>query len=560
MPKQQCRLNVLESNVTQVIRMLSRIPNLFVDFSLFVSELSGWRRAVAAFSAGLLSCLALPPFYLVPVLIASFGVLVWLIDSACTPGSVQRTSVSKPLWRRALSVFVIGWCFGFGQFLFGLYWISSALLVDATSFGWAVPLSAAVLPACLAFFPAFGLSGAAVIWSRGVGRIALLAIVWTGAEWLRGHVLTGFPWNLIGYVWTETGVMIQSVALVGIYGLGAMTVFAVSAPAVLADKNVSRQVSWLTVGFGATLIAVFGIWGGGRLAVAKYDFYPDVTVRVVQPNIEQHLKWRRDQRHVNFKRLLDLTAAPGASAITHVIWPEAATPYYLGQELARRAEIAAHLLPQQVLLTGTLRRDIGPNGEPRSWNSFLALDDRGRIQNTYDKSHLVPFGEYLPFRGILSAMGIEKITAGLGDYSAGPGRTTLQVTGAPPFSPLICYEVIFPAEVASAHPRPAWLLNVTNDAWYGKSTGPHQHFAMAQVRAVEEGLPLVRAANTGISAIIDPYGRKIAQLGLGEGGVLDAPLPRALGSIPLYARWGDWACTPILLIFALFMRIYRKKY
>ena len=526
-----------------------------------IAGLSGWRRAGVAFMAGALSCLALPPFHLVPILFVSFGTLVWLMDGACNAvRDGGGLAVNLPLRRRVRNVFAVGWSFGFGQLLFGLYWISNALLVDGATFAWAVPLSAAALPAGLAIFPALGLVSAAVIWNQGAGRVLVLAIFWTGAEWVRGHAFTGFPWNLMGYVWADTGAMLQGVALVGIYGLGLITVLLAAAPAVLANSEHRPGLAWTVIGVGLVSVTALWIWGAVRLtgADALSDLHPDVVLRIVQPNIEQRLKWHRSQRRANFERHLDLTSAPGADAITHVIWPEAATPYYLDQDSDRRAEIASRLKPNQVLLAGTLRSDHDASGALRFWNSFVAFDDLGRIQTTYDKSHLVPFGEYLPLRRFLAPFGIEKVTAGFGDYSAGPGRKTLQVSGAPPFSPLICYEVVFPGEVAGDQPRPAWLLNVTNDAWYGFSTGPYQHLAMARVRAVEEGLPLVRAANTGISSIIDPYGRTVAEMGLGEGGVLDAPLPLALENMPLYARFGDWLWAPILLIFAAGARIIRE--
>lgn len=534
--------------------MISRI-------SQKIAGLSGWRRAGVAFVAGALSCLALPPFHFVPVLFVSFGTLVWLMDGACKAvRDGGAAAFNLPLRRRLRNVFAIGWSFGFGQFLFGLYWISNALLVDGATFAWAVPLSAAALPAILAFYPALGLVGAAAIWNHGAGRVLVLAIFWTGAEWVRGHAFTGFPWNLMGYVWADTGPMLQGVALVGVYGLSLITVLLAAAPAVFANSEHRSGLAWTVIGGSLVFVPVLWTWGAVRLTGvdALPNLHPDVVLRIVQPNIEQRLKWHRSQRRANFERHLDLTSAPGADAITHVIWPEAATPYYLDQDLDRRAEIAGRLKTNQVLLAGTLRSDHDPYGALSFWNSFVALDNLGRILTTYDKSHLVPFGEYLPLRRLLAPFGVEKVTAGLGDYSAGPGRKTLQVSGAPTFSPLICYEVIFPGEVAGDQPRPTWLLNVTNDAWYGNSTGPYQHLAMARARAVEEGLPLVRAANTGISSIIDPYGRTVAEMGLGEGGVLDAPLPRPLETAPPYARFGDWLWLPILLIFAAGARIIRE--
>jgi apolipoprotein N-acyltransferase len=515
-----------------------------------IAGLSGWRRAAAAFGAGGLSALALPPFNAVPVLIVSFGVLLWLMDGT------RRARLKR--FHAIVRAFGIGWCFGFGQFLFGLYWISNALLVDAPSFAWAVPLSMAALPAGLALFPAFGLAIAGAVWPSGLGRTALLALVWVGAEWIRGHALTGFPWNLIGYVWTDLGPIAQGAALFGIYGLSLMTVLVMTVPATLVDAGGHFVRAKILVGFCAAAMAALWGWGSLRLADANLGAHSDVVVRVVQPNIPQHLKWRADRRRANFERLLDLTSAGGVDAVTHVIWPEAATPYYLEHNAPRREEIAVRLAPGQVLLTGALRTAFKPGDTRQYWNSLLGLDGSGHVIQAYNKSHLVPFGEYLPLRSVLGRLGFDKLTTGLGDYSVGVGRQTLEVPGVPPFSPLICYEVIFPGAVTAEGSRPSWLLNLTNDGWYGISTGPLQHFAMARMRAIEEGLPLVRSANTGISAVIDSYGRPVAKLGLGQGGIIDVPLPRAAPPPP-YARWGDWMWVPLLLISVFFAWFWRRK-
>lgn len=519
---------------------------------------SGWRRRGIAFAAGALGCAALPPFHAVPLVVVSYVILVWLLDGACGPGAKTRNGVAATAETRTARAFGIGWFFGFGQFLFGLYWISIALLVDAQSFGWAVPLAAVVLPAALAFFPALGIAAAGLFWPAGVGRIFVLAIAWTLAEWARGHAFTGFPWNLIGYVWVESDPLRQSAALMGIYGVGLLTVFGAAAPAVLGGGGFRHRRPWMLVMTGIVLLSALWGWGYQRIGERPVDGVPGVRLRVVQPNIEQHLKWRTDKREQNFERHLTLSAGPGAKGVTHVIWPEAAVPYYLDNDPVRRAMIANRLSDGQILLTGSLRTGTGPTTASKHWNGFLAIDGQGKVVSSYNKSHLVPFGEYLPFRPLLSYIGLETITRGLGDYSAGIGRRTLHVPGAPPFSPLICYEVIFPGDVADSHPRPSWLLNVTNDAWYGNSTGPYQHLAMARIRAVEEGLPVVRSANTGMSAIIDPYGRLVASLGLGVGGVIDGPLPLAVQSITPYAHWGDWILGALLLTFSLATRVFRR--
>jgi apolipoprotein N-acyltransferase len=264
---------------------------------------------------------------------------------------------------------------------------------------------------------------------------------------------------------------------------------------------------------------------------------PGARLRLVQGDIAQTLKWQPEQRARWFRRYLELSARP-ADHIKAIIWPESATPYPLDREPEARRLIARVVPPGGLLLTGSARFDL-ESKPPRAWNSLFALDDTGRILAVYDKHELVPFGEFLPFRTVLGRLGLEKLTQGSIDFQPGPGRVTLTLPGLPPFSPLICYEAIFPGRVVDPHARPDWLLNVTNDAWFGRSSGPYQHLAMARFRAIEEGLPLVRAANTGISVVVDPYGRVQARLDLDVTGVLDAALPAPLPEPP-FARLGLW--------------------
>lgn len=535
-------------------RMMFQIPAT-------IARASGWRRRGVAFAAGAVGCAALPPFHILPLVVVSYVVLVWLLDGACERRSGSRSGSFAANRARAARAFEIGWFFGFGQFLVGLYWISNALLVDSQTFGWAVPLAAGALPAGLAVFPALGIAAAGFFWSAGVTRIFVLATAWAVAEWARGHAFTGFPWNLIGYVWVEVDPVRQSAALMGVYGLGLLTVFVAAAPATLAGAGFRRRGPWGLVAAGLAIFGVLWGWGSLRIADTVPRRVPGVLLRVVQPNIEQSLKWRADKREQNFERHLALSAGAGTDAVTHLIWPEAAVPYYLGSDAVRRAMIANRLSKNQILLAGSLRADVSSTGVRSFWNAFHAVDSQGSVIATYDKSHLVPFGEYLPLRPLFSLVGLEKVAFGLGDYSAGPGRRTLEVPGVPPFSPLICYEIIFPGMVVPrTGPKPSWLLNVTNDAWYGVSTGPYQHLAMARFRAVEEGLPVVRSANTGISAIVDSYGGLVATLGLGEGGVIDGPLPRATSVPTLYGRWGDVILSILLLTFALVGRVFNCKH
>lgn len=492
-----------------------------------LAGLTGWRRALVAFLLGVSATAALPPLYFLPLLVVAFTGLVWLIDGC----------------RSLRAAFGAGWWFGVGHWLSGLYWVANALLTDPARFGWMVVPALAALSAGLAVFP-----GAATATARaapaGVPRVLALALAWVVAEWLRGHLLTGFPWNLIGYAWAFSDAMIQLTALGGAWSLSLITVPAAAMPAVLAGKG-ARPRPWRSVAAVIGLLVV--VWAGGaaRLATVSVEDTPGVRLRIVQPNVAQPHKWQAERRQDLFQRHLRLTVSPGVEDVTHVIWPETAIPYFIARDALRRRAIAAVVPERGVVISGALRTTPEPADPPRIWNSLEAVDPAARVVGTYDKVHLVPFGEYVPFRRFLK---FAKITYGSIDFSAGSGPQTLRLPGLPPFSPLICFEAIFPGEVLRRDDRPQWLLNITNDAWFGMSTGPYQHFASARVRAVEEGLPLVRAANTGISAVVDPLGRVTARLDLGEQGVLDAFLPRALGTLTPYARFGDLTSAGFLLL------------
>ena len=453
----------------------------------------------------------------------------------------------------AAPAFAVGWWFGFGYFIAGLYWTAIAMLSEPERFAWMVPFAVFGLPAILALFPGLAALATWMAGCRSWGRVLALALAWTVAEWLRGHVLSGFPWNLIGYVWSAWPEMIQLAAVTGVYGLGFLTVVLAALPACFGEPTPGRRGRLALAAAGLAVLAM--LWGGGtmRLAGAALETEPGVRLRVVQPNIRQPHKGREELRAAQFATYLRMSSSAGLDRVSHLVWPETALPFYLSREPALARLIGGLLKPGGLLLTGAPRIESGAGRPPRIWNSVHAIDAGGRLVASYDKFHLVPFGEYLPLRRLLERLGVEKITPGALDFSAGLGPRVLALPGLPPVGPLICYEAIFPGRVVAPGARPAWLLNVTNDGWFGLSSGPHQHFAMARMRAVEEGLPLVRAANTGISAVVDPFGRIVARLGLGRSGVLDSVLPRALPAPP-YGRYGDrvvlvLAVVVILLIF-----------
>ena len=492
------------------------------------------RRAGLAFALGAIAAAAFAPVFAFPALAVGFTGLLWLLDGCARAP------------RPARARFWLGWWFGFGYFVPGLYWIALSLLTDAARFWWLVPFCVLGVPAGLALFPALGIWVASSLRLRGIGRAAAFAACWVGAEWLRGTALTGFPWNLAGHTWSFSAAMIQPAAILGAYGLSLWTVGVAALPASWGEAGLTlRHRRAAAVLF---VLMPLGIWGFGAMRLAgapEPDAVPGVRLRLVQAHIAQQLKWREDQRAANLRAHVELSRGPGFDAISHVVWPETATAYFLDSDDGARAAVAGAVPPGGLLLTGALRARREPGQGLQVWNSFHVLDGAGRIVATYDKHHLVPFGEFVPFRGILP---IAKLTAGAVDFSSGPGPRTLAVPGLPPLGPLICYEAIFPGHAVDGANRPDWLLNITNDAWFGESSGPHQHFAAARVRTVEEGLPLVRAASTGISAVVDGHGRVLARLDLGARGVLDAGLPRPLENATVFARFGNLAMVPAFAI------------
>ena len=316
--------------------------------------------------------------------------------------------------------------------------------------------------------------------------------------------------------------------------LGLLTIGAAALPALLAYDNRPRVLA--TIGTGIGLFAALALWGWARVPAAAVATTPGFLVRIVQPNISQREKWSADFAQHNFQHLLELSERPAKPELKLVVWPESATPYPLdyAPEIPRAIGTGA---PQSgYIATGTVRREK-IDGHWHFYNSLQVVDGAGAIVAHYDKSRLVPFGEFMPLRHYLPVNGL---AVGDVDFDAGTGPMSLELPGTPAFSPLICYEAIFPQAAVDPAKRPDWLLNITNDGWFGNSTGPRQHFAMTRARAVEQGLPLIRAANTGISGVVDPYGRVVTSLPLLTEGVIDTALPEKLTKPPLYTRVGDW--------------------
>lgn len=475
----------------------------------------GWRAGATALGLGALAALALPPLHVVPVLLLALPGLLVLVAAQST-------------WRGALWM---GFWWGFGFHLFGLYWITEAILIEAARFWWLVPLAVPALSAVLAVFIAAPTALSwwlAPGWTRAVGFAAAFVL----GEMLRGVVLTGFPWNPIGSVWAFGALFLQPASWVGVFGLSLLTLLVALSP-LAGRRGLAGAAAGLAVWAGAGMI---------RLATPE----PAVQlpgVVVVQGNVAQDRKWDRASLADHFRRHLALTAQGlrEAARPAVVVWPETASPYLLESDPVARQMIAA-VAGDVPVLAGGVRFDAA--GQPR--NSLIAVLGEGAPAAIYDKAHLVPFGEFQPS---WARVGVQLVQGG--GFTPGPGPATLRVPGLPPVGPSICYEAIFPGAVVDAADRPRWMVNVTNDAWFGSSAGPYQHLAAARLRAVEEGLPLVRAANTGISAVFDASGRTVARLGIGEAGVIIAPLPGARPPT-LFNRIGNHGAMSLVLIMLIF--------
>ncbi len=494
----------------------------------------GWRRAVMAMAGGAVGALTLAPFGLWPLLAVQFAVAVWLLDGVASPRA----------WGRMKQAFFDGWLWGFGYFVAGLWWLGAAFLVEADKFAWAMPLGVLGLPMVLAFFPALGFVLAQLLWRGGASRIFALAGALALSEWARTAFFTGLPWNAYGQALAENSVFSQSAALFGLHGLTVLAVAFGAAPAVILTMPRGRAkmtAAALAVG-AACVLAGFG-WL--RVPSAPSPLVAGVKLRIMQPNLPQDAKFRPERSREILDRYLEMSDRPtsprtlGLQDVTHLIWPESAFPFLLGRAPQALQRITAALPPGVTLITGAARAGASLPGEAGSpiFNSIKVITRERGIIARYDKHHLVPFGEYLPapFARVLDGLGLTAFVPIPGGFAASPRRMVLEVPGLPPVAATICYEAIFPGEVmpdqggAIPAARPQLLLNVTNDAWFGMTPGPYQHASQARLRAIEEGMPMIRAANNGISSVIDAYGRTVASLPLGVDGVLDAGLPQAIG-------------------------------
>ncbi len=498
---------------------------------------------------GALATAALAPVFILPLLIPAFSGLFLLVSNAST--------------RR--QAFWDGWWWGLGHFATGLYWICISLYVQPEKFAWLTPFALFGLPSVLAVYTGL-VTLAFSLLIRGKRRETaehisprllafspfVFASLWIIAEYARAHLFTGFPWNLTGYAWNISDITLQMASVWGIYGQSWLAVLLATLPALF----IAARESAARYSIAGILIAVaFAEFGIMRLDSNPTE-YTFTKLRIVQANIPQSLKFSEETAMEGLRKHILLMHSEGIDQANIVIWPETAVPLYMqaGSGLAR--DIGSMLAGNTQLVTGGMRAE-GTVKNWKAWNSAFVIRPDGSIAAQYDKHHLVPFGEYIPLRNVAPFI-VENIAGGMGDFQTGPGPSTLALEGLPAFSPLICYEAIFPGYATDGTRKAQWLVNITNDAWFGASSGPYQHLEMARTRAVEQGLPLARAANTGISAIYDAYGRQLHRLGLLQEGIIDASLPK-IAPETIYSRYGDFFILLIALSSIFFAFFFRRK-
>lgn len=505
-----------------------------------------WQIHALAMLAGAVATLAHAPFFVTPAYAVGLVALVWLID-----GAMKRKNPARAAFARA-------WSFAFGHFITGMYWVGFAFLQveGAAPF---IPLAVAALPAGLAVF--WGVAGAAAttLWTADFRRIPAFAAIFGATEWLRGFLFTGFPWQIPGAIWPAGGAMSQAAAVIGVMGLSVLTLLCLAAPAVAADRTTSPRR------FGPILAAALAIglvWGAGaRRLEANPEQGVGPIVRVLDPGLTQEQKWSLDPVDV-LVRYLELTGPARDSRADVVIWPEGAVPpsYVAGSdhplsmiERPDMMEAIGRVLRDRVLIAGTVRAEPTASGM-KQYNSAVIIDGVAgvpRISQIANKHHLVPFGEYMPFWELYASAPIAPLQMIGKGFTPGGRPERLVVPGAPPAAVLICYEAIFPRLAPRGPERPDWLVNISVDSWYGRQTGPWQHANLAVYRAIEDGLPLARAASGGVSGIFDPYGRALVSTKL-DGGAVEAALPAPLPPT-FFARFGGFSM-PLLLMLVLALR------
>lgn len=486
-------------------------------------------RLFAALLLGVLSATGFAPLGAWPLALAALAGWMALVHRAQD--------------RRA--ALLLGYAFGAGHFTLGLNWIAGAFAYQDAMPPWLGWIAVVLLSLYLAVYPALA-AGLAWVWGKGrpAAFALFLAAGWIASEWLRARMFTGFAWNPLGVMLADHAGIAR---LIGSYGLSGVAVLAAGGLWLIARRQ------WLQ-GCAIAGAAALLLLGGQALLPASTD--SRTLIRVVQPNIGQQDKHEPAYDERNFAKLAALSGVPGL-APRLVLWPEAAIPDYLEREIWARQRVAQLIGPRDLLLTGgtsLIDRDGAIVG---AHNSMMVVSPDAEVIARYDKAHLVPYGEYLPMRPLLSAIGLSRLVPGDLDFWPGPGPRTLDLPGFGTVGVQICYEIVFSGEVVHRERRPSFLFNPSNDAWFG-SWGPPQHLAQARLRAVEEGLPVVRATPTGISAVIDGNGRLLRALPYRQAGFIEAPLPRAQKPTP-FARFGNLLCLGFaLLLAAIGIALHRR--
>lgn len=484
-----------------------------------------WMPRLAALGLGAVFALGQPPFDLWWVAMSALGGVFCLTRPAVKPSGAA----------------VVGWLFGTSYFAVSLHWILEPFQVDAAATGWMAPFALMFLSAGLALFWALAFWAGRKIDAGPAG----IVIFWSVAELARAYLLTGFPWGLVGYLWSDTPVA-QWHSIIGPHGVTLLTLAVAALIAIsIADRAIPKAVFALALG------AV--IWIGGIVITPPVsDTSGGPIVRLIQPNAPQHQKWDSEHIPIFFNRQVDFTGQKPTPDL--IVWPETAVPNLL-HNATPSFDVIAQAASGTPVVLGIQRADEG-----RYYNSLVTLDATGIVDQTYDKHHLVPFGEYMPLAKLFARFNILGLAsrAEVG-YSAGPGPRVIDLGSLGTALPLICYEAVFPHDVNDAPTRPDMLLHITNDAWFGTRAGPQQHLQQARLRAIEQGLPLIRAANTGISAMIDPAGRITASLPLGRAGYTDAALPKSLAPTH-YSKTGDWLAMAALIVALATLLISKRRH
>jgi apolipoprotein N-acyltransferase len=496
----------------------------------------GWRRFLLLVVAGAISALSVPPLFILPALFVGMPILVWCLDGA------ERLHGFRRLFSPA---FFIGFAFGLGYFIVALHWLGAAFIQQGGIYWALMPVGIGGLAALLALFWAVATGLAHLMWSGGFLRIVTLATFLSAAEWLRGHILSGFPFDLLGYALTANDEMLQLASVIGVYGLTFIAALISMTTALIWPADGRGLIARLLLLFLAIGVIAAQIgYGNWRLGNAPIAERVDMRVRLVQPMILEHQDWDvADPSHI-MDRLISLSESNGglASGLTHVVWPESVFPFFLTQYPDSLARIARMLPPGVTLLTGAPREPLDPDGIPipdnPGYNAIFAIDTNGELAASYDKAHLVPFGEYLPLAEFWQLFGIRQFVPGTNGWAPGDGRRLMSPPDTPAFLALICYEAIFPGDIGEVG-KAQLILNVTSDAWFDHSIGPAQHAHHARVRSAETGLPMLRSSNTGVTIVVDALGRVTARLAEREVAVLDAAVPERLREETPYTRFGE---------------------